>query len=103
MALKSGSMVFSKTMKSEEQTSLLEFPCRFPIKAMGRKSEGFEALVTGLVLNHAELWPGDSITSTASSAGNFVSVTTVVKAESQQQLDAIYQDLTDADRVLMAL
>ena len=45
------------TKKSEETISLLEFPCRFPIKAMGRSSENFESIVKGIVLAHAELWP----------------------------------------------
>jgi putative lipoic acid-binding regulatory protein len=83
--------------------SLLEFPCRFPIKAMGRQSEEFEALITGIVLSHAELWPDEPIRSVLSKAGNFVSVTAVIEAHSQQQLDAIYQDLTDCVQVLMAL
>jgi len=83
--------------------SLLEFPCRFPIKAMGRQSEEFEMLVTRIVLEHAELWPGEPVRSVPSKAGNFVSVTAVIEARSQQQLDAIYSDLTDCVQVLMAL
>ena len=82
--------------------SLLEFPCRFPIKAMGRQGGGFEALVTAIVTGHAELWPGEPV-QRASSKGNYVSITAVVRATSQQQLDAIYQDLTDCEAVLMAL
>jgi putative lipoic acid-binding regulatory protein len=83
--------------------SLLEFPCRFPIKAMGRQSDEFEALITRIVLKHAELWRDESIRSVPSKAGNFLSVTAVIEARSQQQLDAIYQDLTDCVQVLMAL
>jgi hypothetical protein len=82
---------------------LLEFPCRFPIKAMGRQSAGFEALVTRIVCSHAELWPGEPIRTTLSRAGRFVSVTAVVEARSQEQLDAIYQELSDCAHVLMAL
>jgi putative lipoic acid-binding regulatory protein len=32
-----------------------------------------------------------------------VSVTAVIEARSQEQIDAIYQDLTDCGEVLMAL
>ena len=88
---------------SEETPSLLEFPCKFPIKAMGRASPDFEALVSGLVLNHAELHPGETITVTPSGQGNFVSVTVTITAQSRDQLDSIYQDLTDCSLVLMAL
>jgi putative lipoic acid-binding regulatory protein len=90
-------------MTSETETSLLEFPCRFPIKAMGRQNDDFESVVKGIVSRHANLWPQEPIRCTPSKAGNFVSVTAVVNAQSKHQLDAIYQDLTDCEQVLMAL
>lgn len=83
--------------------SLLEFPCRFPIKAMGRQSEQFESLVTRIVCTHAELWPDEPVRVVPSKAGNFISVTAVIEARSQRQLDAIYQELTDCVHVLVAL
>lgn len=86
-----------------EETSLLEFPCRFPIKAMGRASSEFENLVTGLVLSHADLFEGEAVTVNESGAGNFLSVTVTIEARSRAQLDRIYQDLTDCDQILMAL
>ena len=91
------------TKKSEETVSLLEFPCRFPIKAMGRSSEDFESVIKDIVLAHAELWPEEPLRVSPSKEGNFLSVTAVIEARSQQQLDAIYQDLTDCDQVMMAL
>ena len=93
-----------KTPSQEQNSpSLLELPCRFPIKAMGRRTEDFEKLVTGIVSSHAELWPDEAVRSTLSRAGRFVSVTAVIEARSQEQIDAIYQDLTDCGEVLMAL
>jgi putative lipoic acid-binding regulatory protein len=85
------------------EASLLEFPCRFPIKAMGRQSDEFEPLVIRIVCNHAELWPDEPVRSVPSKAGNFISVTAVIEARSRQQLDSIYQDLTDCEMVLVAL
>jgi putative lipoic acid-binding regulatory protein len=100
-------MECSKTMSSQDpgpsKPSLLEFPCRFPIKAMGRQSEEFESLVTHIVSTHAELWPDEPVRVVPSKAGNFVSVTAVIEARSQRQLDAIYQDLTECAHVLVAL
>jgi hypothetical protein len=90
-------------MTTPNEPSLLEFPCRFPIKAMGRRSEEFEEIVSRIVLAHADLWPGEPIRSTPSRAGNFVSVTAVVNATSKDQLDAIYRALTECAQVLMAL
>lgn len=90
-------------MTNQSENSLLEFPCRFPIKAMGRNSDRFEEIIIHIVTSHAGLWPGEPVRSTPSKAGNFISVTAVVDAHSQEQLDAIYQELTDCDKVLMAL
>jgi putative lipoic acid-binding regulatory protein len=93
----------SDTPGSVERETLLEFPCRFPIKAMGRHSEEFQATVEQIVFRHAKMWPDEEVQITPSRAGNFVSITAVIEAESQSQLDAIYQDLTDCKLVIMAL
>lgn len=90
-------------MKDEDLTTLLEFPCRFPIKAMGRKNGEFEGMVVDIVLTHAELWPDEPVRTSTSTAGNFVSVTVVIEAQSKQQLDSIYQELSDCSQVLMTL
>jgi putative lipoic acid-binding regulatory protein len=88
---------------TNSQESPLAFPCWFPIKAMGRNREDFETLVTDIVLRHAEIFPGYPVTTNASGAGNFLSVTVTIEATSREQLDRIYQDLTECERVLMAL
>jgi putative lipoic acid-binding regulatory protein len=70
---------------------------------MGRQSEDFESIVRAIVLAHARLMEGEILRSTPSNAGNFVSVTVVIEAQSREQLDAIYQALTDCEQVLLAL
>jgi putative lipoic acid-binding regulatory protein len=90
-------------MANRNEETLLEFPCRFPIKAMGKSGDRLESLVTAIVLTHARLWPGEPVRSVTSKAGNFTSITAVVEATSREQLDAIYQDLTDCEQILMAL
>jgi putative lipoic acid-binding regulatory protein len=86
-----------------EPGTLLEFPCAFPIKAMGRNSGEFQSVVTEIVSRHAQLFNGEQVRTRASGVGNFLSVTITVSAESREQLDRIYQDLTDCKQVLMAL
>ena len=90
-------------LEVSEQETLLEFPCKFPVKAMGRSEDGFEAMVTNIILTHAEVYMGEVITINPSSSGNFVSVTVTIEARSKTQLDQIYQDLTDCEQVLVAL
>ena len=90
-------------MSDEPQETLLEFPCRFPIKIMGRDGENFRELVLGLVEVHTGKLTEDSITESKSSKGNFLSVTVTIDAASQQQLDTIYQALSDHEDILVAL
>ena len=88
---------------SENQDSLLEFPCRFPIKAMGKDEDEFVAHVLNLVTPHFPEISEKDIKTRQSNGGKYISVTITVTATSKLQLDAIYYALTDSDRVLMAL
>ena len=83
--------------------SVIEFPCEFPIKIMGRDEAGFRELAVGLVEKHAGALPDDAVRTSSSSAGNFLSITVTITARSQQQLDDIYRELTDHELVLVAL
>ena len=85
------------------QETLLEFPCKFPIKAMGRCEAGFEALAVAIILGHADIFKNEEITTNPSGSKNFVSVTVTILATSKAQLDRIYKDLTDCEQVLVAL
>jgi len=86
---------------SEE--SVLEFPCEFPIKMMGRDNPEFRALSRALVEKHTGAVAESAVQATTSRNGRFVSVTVTITATSQQQLDDIYRDVSSHEDVLMAL
>lgn len=90
-------------MQDTEEDSIMSFPCQFPIKAMGMAEEGFDVLVVGIIRKHAPDLSEGAIKSRLSQEGKYISVTVVVEAESRQQLDNIYLELTAHERVLMAL
>lgn len=85
------------------EESAIEFPCDFPIKMMGRSSPEFRMTARALVEKHAGAVSDDAVQEALSRNDRFVSVTVTITATSQQQLDAIYQDVTDHEDVLMAL
>lgn len=87
---------------SEEQ-SLLEFPCQFAIKVMGRTSPELDVSIVEIVRRHSPDLREGAVTSRPSKGGNYTAITLVIEASSRQQLDAIYQDLTASPHVLMAL
>jgi uncharacterized protein len=82
--------------------TLLEFPCPFAIKAMGKSDFEFDLLVVEIVRRHVPDHE-QAVTTRPSKDGNYLAVTVLIQASSKQQLDAIYQDLTDHPLVLMAL
>ena len=86
---------------SEE--TLLEFPCQFPIKAMGKADLELDLLVMDIVRRHAPDFNERTVTRRPSKDGNYIAVTVIVEASSKQQLNAIYQDLHDHPHVLMVL
>lgn len=83
--------------------SLLEFPCKFPIKMMGRDDDAFRESALQIIERHAGIVEDDAVRITPSSAGNFVSITVTIDAKSQAQLDDIYNDLSANSDVLVAL
>ncbi|HJP37790.1 MAG: DUF493 domain-containing protein [Gammaproteobacteria bacterium] len=86
-----------------EGESLIEFPCRFPIKVMGRDNTGFKAHVLQLISPHVDDITTAEVATRASKNGNFISLTVMIDARNQAQLDRIYQALTASEQVLYVL
>jgi putative lipoic acid-binding regulatory protein len=77
-----------------DEPSLLEFPCDFPIKVMGRRQDGFAQSVLEVVLRHAPDFDAAAMEMRPSGQGNYMSLTCTVRAVSRAQLDALYRELT---------
>ena len=83
--------------------SPLEFPCRFPVKVVGRATDDFEALVVAIVERHAGRDAEVVVRTRLSRDENYVAVTCAFLAESRAQVDALYTELSGHERVLMVL
>lgn len=83
--------------------TLLEFPCSFPLKIMGRNEPHFEQFVVEIVRTHAGSSALEDVTSRASRNARYLAVTVTFTAESRTHVDAIYQALTDSGQVLFLL
>lgn len=77
-----------------EPDTLIEFPCDFPLKIMGATRDGFAQAVVEIVLRHAPDFDAAKVEMRPSKAGNYLSLTCVVRATSKPQLDALYRELT---------
>lgn len=88
---------------SPPETSALQFPCRYPVKAMTRTGGGAADLVLEAVGRHAPGFDRNLVTVRNSRNGRFQSITVVVEAESRAQLEAIYTEISALDTVVMTL
>ncbi len=87
----------------ELETSLIEYPCDFPIKVMGLSQQGFAQAIIEVVLRHDPAFNAASMEIRSSKAARYLSLTCTVRATSRVQLDALYQELCDHTMVTMVL
>ncbi|MGH8307593.1 MAG: YbeD family protein [Gammaproteobacteria bacterium] len=81
----------------------LKFPLEFPVKIMGRDTQVFYDAVSAILAEHVAPIEQLKVAKQPSSAGRFISITVTFTAENREQLDALYQALTDSEHVLIAL
>jgi uncharacterized protein len=86
-----------------ESESPLKFPTSFPIKIMGRRTDGFAQAILGVVLRHAPDFDPSTLEMRASREGNYLSVTATINATSRDQLDNLYRELTAHPMVTMVI
>ena len=90
-------------MADEEQPSLLEFPCDFPLKIIGLQQPGYAQSVLAVVQKHAPDYDGSNMEMRPSSKGKYLSLTCTIRATSRLQLDGLYQALCDHPMVMKVL
>lgn len=86
-----------------ERKTLLEFPCQFTLKIFGQAGIEFEGEVIKIVNEHVTKLGEGAIKTNASKKQKYTSMSITFTAESQQQLDSMYQALSASPHVVMAL
>lgn len=79
---------------TDSSETLIEFPCDFPIKVMGKTDADFSAEVIHTIQQYEPKFDASKIEMKASAKGNYTSLTCTCYVESKQQLDDIYRALT---------
>lgn len=79
--------------------SLLTFPCAFPLKVVGLNSDGFPGQVEEIVRRHVPDFDPSGLTARPSSGGRYLALSFVIQAVSQDQLDALYRELSSHELV----
>ena len=83
--------------------SLIEYPCRFPIKVMGAKVDGLVEAVTAIALAFDPGFDKADIALRDSRGGNYLGITITINATSREQLDELYRTLSTHPMVRVVL
>ena len=83
--------------------SLIEYPCRFPIKVMGAMVDGFADALAEVAREFDPGFDASTMELRPSKGGNYLGVTLVITATSREQLDGLYLRLTGHPMVKIVL
>jgi putative lipoic acid-binding regulatory protein len=85
------------------QDSLIAYPCRFPIKVMGIKTDELLPAITRIATAFDPLFDASAVELRESSAGNYMGITITITATSREQLDELYRTLSTHPLVRVVL
>ena len=88
---------------NEHEASKISFPCDYPIKVVGDTQAGLHEDVYKIVLKHDPSLTIDKVSQRTSRKGNFISISFMLRAVGQEQLEALFDDLKELDAVRMVL
>jgi uncharacterized protein len=88
---------------TDSKDSPLEFPCRWPLKAMVRSGDQAMHDVLAAIARHAELPDESEVSVRPSRNGRFESITVPIKARSREHLETVYSELRSLAAVVMTL
>jgi len=83
--------------------SLIEYPCRFPIKVMGAMVDGFADALAEVAREFDPDFDAATMELRPSKGGNYLGVTLTITATSREQLDGLYLRLTGHPMVKIVL
>lgn len=87
----------------DDNESLIDFPCDFPVKVMGAAIPEFHSCIAKIARKHDPEFIEDEIKQNTSKTGKYVSLTLNIHAKDKAQLDRLYEELTSQELVLWAL
>jgi len=93
----------SSSATDPRKDSLIEYPCRFPIKVMGAKVDGFVTAITHIARQFDPGFEPASVELRDSSGGKYLGITITITATSREQLDELYRTLSSHPMVKVVL
>ena len=88
---------------NELEVPNISFPCDYPIKVVCDTRAGLHEDVYEIVLKHDPSLTTDKVSQRTSRKGNFISISFMLRAVGQEQLEALFDDLKKLEAVRMVL
>lgn len=91
------------TAPESPRASLITYPCSFPIKVMGVKTDELVGAISHIARQFDPDFDAGCIELRPSKAGNYLGITITVTATSREQLDELYRTLSTHPMVKVVL
>jgi putative lipoic acid-binding regulatory protein len=86
-----------------ENQELLQFPLAYPIKVVGRRSEGLRAAIDAIVRTHAPDLDDSLTHERESNHQKYLAISYTIHAQSKEQIVALANALKDHPDVIMLI
>ncbi|KTD20079.1 putative lipoate regulatory protein YbeD [Legionella lansingensis] len=86
-----------------DNKSVIQFPCHFPIKIIGKNTADFFKDISDITRKHFPDTLDEAMTCQKSQQGNYLSITVTIYVHNQVVLDALYLELTQHPDIKMVL
>ncbi len=90
-------------MATNDSVSQVFFPCNYLLKIIGIANDEFETCVIPILNKHIPNLAEGAITYNKSRSDKYVALTISFYADTKEQVDELYRELTSKPQVLMAL
>ncbi len=87
----------------ELPAALLQFPCEFPMKIVGERTDEFAQEIVSIIQKHCPSFDAAEVEMKASAKGNYLSLGVLINATSQDMLDNLYKEITAHNKVRFVL
>lgn len=87
----------------QNKETLFEFPCQFPIKIMANPEKETTEFILGVFEKYVPEYNNIDFKVKESKTGKYISITAIFKAQSKEQLDNIYKEISSHPEVHMVL
>ena len=86
-----------------DKKSLLEFPCDFTIKVFGKHDTNCKQETRNIIEKHFPEVKDDNFVIKDSKESKYCAIRVTINAQSQEQLDAAYTELSSCPDIIMTL